>query len=189
MTDTERIKMALPLLQALADGKQLQFRMPNDEWRAMELDCDAVLEQPTSYRIAPDLPPKPSQEWLDKHGMEIDGDSPRRIEKDGEIFAPIVFDYPPIIRTAERYEEKSLFGGCRWILRKIAKREPLYEPWTIETVPSPFPQIEIRGHITEVEWADEFGVKLRDGWRHTYASLFREGKTRDGLHCGRRVEA
>ena len=179
MTDTERIKMALPLLQALADGKQLQFRMPNDEWRAMELDCDAVLEQPTSYRIAPDLPPKPSQKWLDTYGMELTGECREPIQ-DGTTLHFWHEDAAPQTYSSGLVKENA------WILRK---REPRYAPWTLETVPMPFPQIEIRGHITEVEWADDVGVKLRDGWQHTYASLFREGKTRDGLPCGRRVEA
>lgn len=194
MTDTERIKMALPLLQALADGKQLQFRMPNDEWRAMELDCDAVLDQPTSYRIAPDLPPKPPQEWMDKHGVEIDGDSPRRIEKDGEIFAPIVFDYPPIIRTAERYEEKSLFGGCRWILRKIAKPKPRYEPWDFQTVPMPLPVIFRGGTGYQIVAVFPVGFATiggqQRGWKpdiHAWNDLQHYAQ-RDGLPCGRRVE-
>lgn len=72
MTREESAKWAA-LLQAQADGKQLQ-RVAGGVWMTRELvGSDIIYDDPDGWRIATDLPPKPSQEWLDKHGVELTG--------------------------------------------------------------------------------------------------------------------
>lgn len=72
MTREESLAWA-KLLQAQGEGKQLQKRCKSDTyWKNDTLDAVEMNISPVQWwRIAPDLPPKPSQEWLDQHGLEI----------------------------------------------------------------------------------------------------------------------
>ena len=53
----------LPLVQALADGKQIQMKHPSGEW----LDAESVsgVYAASYYRIKPE-PPKPREYWISR---------------------------------------------------------------------------------------------------------------------------
>jgi hypothetical protein len=52
----EQVKAALPILQAFAEGKTVQFRPSDDEdWRdCVELAFGPLLRSPHCYRIKPE---------------------------------------------------------------------------------------------------------------------------------------
>lgn len=207
MTDIERLKLAIPLLQALADGKNLENKAsPSETWLAvnavsLNILADRVLTNPQLYRIAPDPPPnKPSQEWLDKHGVELTGEC--RVAVTGELThcidfgttKPLYDSGPLTIHTLANVA----YSSPRWILRRKPPVEKL-EPWTIETVPLPLVVKSISpdaSAIYQVAQVNRDGVfllfKMNSQLEPTmrlcgYTELLEDFVQRDGQPCGRKV--
>ncbi len=192
MTREESAKWAA-LLQAQADGKQIQYQYADLTWHDVTItDISGIL---TRWRIAPDLPPKPSQEWLDyANNWNCDiiewSYSPPAGALCGSMLSG--FGSPsgiPALRAEPFFCEAQLNGSTdgRWILRR---RAPVVKPWTIDTVPMPLVVIHKQaGRLAVCVSADKDGVWLISNTLGgviivTYANLIRDFTQRDGSPCG-----
>lgn len=195
MKTSEKLKALAALYEAQESGKQLQRAHPSFGWRdellIVEVDIDEF--EPTLWRVKPEEPPKPSQEWLDKHGVELTGEC--RVAVTGELTHCIDFgttnaryDIDPMVITTIPGIE-----CCpRWILRRRPPVEK-WEPWTIDDVPlplvvrsrdQPFGRI-VLGTILS---ADDHGqLQAPHGDWITFQTLLEKYVQRDGQPCGRKV--
>lgn len=122
MTREESAKWAA-LLQAQADGKPLEYMDWNHgEWVPASLRPTDFGGSPEKWRIAPDLPPKPSQEWLDKHGVELTGECRRPTENELTCCAHEGWEVP------QRCEFPETWKTPYWILRR---RAPVVKPLSL----------------------------------------------------------
>ena len=182
MTREESAKWAA-LLQAQADGKQLQ-RVAGGVWMPRELvGSDIIYDDPDGWRIATDLPPKPSQEWLDNHGVELTDEFRY---PGGDLHAPMNADLTPAEDDAPK--QGCICIGNRWILRR---RAPQVRPWTIDTVPMPLVVKSRAGTIYQVVCVHKDGVDIachKSSTELTYKWLLDAYTQRYGSPCGEVVK-
>lgn len=84
-------------------------------------------------------------------------------------------------------------ANCDWLRIEPAQQSQAHPaptpheqivPWTLATVPNPFPQVFYEGRLTEIRECDEKGVCLLNGWELTWSALLRDCKQRNGEPCG-----
>lgn len=194
MNREESAKVA-QLYAAQAEGKRFEFHH-FDGWQETTPNNGDFAVQPDRWRIAPDLPPKPSQEWLDKHGVEIVA-GPMSSERARG-------DYPT-------NQVAWLFSANEWVstyspakdcfsagdvdnVYVIRRRAPQVKPWTIDTVPMPLVvKPRATGNLIAILAAkSECVVMLHtdDGktTSATYDELREHFTQRDGSPCGEVVK-
>ena len=201
MTREESAKWAA-LLQAQADGKQLEYKTVFGSYVPAELGrSDLEHGSADNWRIAPDLPPKPSQRIMDviaKFGCEIDRIGHFRI---GDlILTPGCFSasqpnaYEDVgsdvmfVWEADRDQGEDVMDAQYIILRR---RVPQVKPWTLSTVPMPLvTRCKGTGILHVAVLADENGVAMHaynEPYRVrfvAYESLLEADEQRDGSPCG-----
>lgn len=192
MNREESAKIA-ELFKAHAEGKSFEG-LVSGKWYAGVPTEICLACTPHLWRIAPELPPKPSQEWLDKHGVELTGEF--RIPVNGEIWVSENND--EALHLPSGGEVPPYYGiGARWILRK---RAPAVNPWTIETVPMPLVlkrkydstlwvvvSARTDGVLTCGTHDDSLGFNTQANasiMRHSWKWLMDKFTHRDGSPCG-----
>lgn len=192
MKTSERLKQLAALHEAQDAGKTTQYWHLYDGWVDRRIEAISLNEfLPHCWRVKPDEPAKPSQEWLDKHGVELTGEC--RVAVDGELTHSVDFgtanaryDLGPMIITTIQGVE-----CCpRWILRR---KQPEYVPWTIEewnervgtVVQSTNPTNKCRFVITQTNGTCIWIGGQLSGFYPDQA--FAGFEQLDGSPCGRRV--
>jgi hypothetical protein len=70
--DRERAKEMLPIIQAFAEGRAIQWRASlYDPWITIDCLSDISLTKGVEYRIKPE-PPKPREWWINEYASRMD---------------------------------------------------------------------------------------------------------------------
>lgn len=139
--NAEVLRKAAERLMAAADGKKLEGTSARG-WVPLMFDASqypVVTLGGDTIRIAPDLPPKPSQEWLDKLGIELlygpmSHLDAQRCHPDAITIWVSGADEWFFTETPARDCWKAVIPATVYVVRK---RTTQVRPWTLATVPMP----------------------------------------------------